>query len=279
MRLIPLRKSTQLTMLSILATGFITLSGCQSMSSDNATNNSPSIVTDANTAKVDRQITPSDLASHNWTLVTATDGNNQPITVLTNLEKTGKPAILDFTKDNISPNVGCNSMSSSYTIENNVLMVSDAMQSTMMLCAPLKEAERKLANLVVGTSQLELKDGDIPVLTQITEDGSTLVWQGAMTYAARYGKPTTVFWEVNPSLEPCPDGTTKTCLQVRPVTYSDNGVKASTGQWVMFDGKIDGYTHDEKHRQILRLSRYTVDADSQEYAYVLDTVVESELIK
>ena len=72
-------------------------------------------------------------------------------------------------------------MSSSYTVENNVLMVSDAMQSTMMLCAPLKEAERKLANLVVGTSQLELKDGDIPVLTQITENGSTLVWQGAMT--------------------------------------------------------------------------------------------------
>ena len=40
----------------------------------------------------------------------------------------------------------------------------------------------------------------------------------------------------------------------------NNGVKASTGQWVMFDGKIDGYTHDE-NTVYLRLSRYTVDAD------------------
>ena len=69
------------------------------------------------------------------------------------------------------------------------------------------------------------------------------------------------------------------CLQVKPITYDDQGIKVSEGEWSAFTGEIDGYQHDGMHDEVLRLQRYELDSnestEGEEYAYVLDAVIES----
>ena len=73
------------------------------------------------------------------------------------------------------------------------------------------------------------------------------------------------------------------CLQVKPITYDDQGIKTSEGEWSVFNGEIDGYQHDGKNDQVLRLQRYQLDSDEisedEEYAYVLDAVIESSVVE
>ena len=48
------------------------------------------------------------------------------------------------------------------------------------------------------------------------------------------------------------------------------------------DQDIEGYTHEDGVRNVLRLKRYTVKnppADGSSIGYVLDMVVESELVR
>ena len=69
------------------------------------------------------------------------------------------------------------------------------------------------------------------------------------------------------------------CLQVKPITYDDQGIKVSEGKWSAFTSEIDGYQPDGMHNEVLRLQRYQLDynesAEDEEYAYVLDAVIES----
>ncbi|MBP2281418.1 heat shock protein HslJ [Psychrobacter sp. PL19] len=228
------------------------------------------------------------LAHYRWTLATATDSDAQPLTSLLAIKD---QVILTFGEyqgqDTVSYSVGCNTMGAAYQLQGQTITTEDSM-STKMLCDDLNVAENRLNTLMQGESQLSLAEGEPLMLTQVTSDSATLVWQGKMTSQAKYhSKGETLFWAVNSETKPCTDNSAAMCLQVRSVTYNEQGVKISEGKWANFVGDIDGYQPDGKHDDVLRLQRYKLntndrsdkDALGEEYAYVLDTVIESAVAK
>jgi hypothetical protein len=75
----------------------------------------------------------------------------------------------------------------------------------------------------------------------------------------------------------------KQCLQVRERHYDEHGLQTGTpGDWQPLYQDIEGYTHEDGIRNVLRVKRYTIKnppADAPSTAYVLDTVVESEKVQ
>ncbi len=138
-----------------------------------------------------------------------------------------------------------------------------------------------------GESQLSVAESTPPMLIQVTNEATTLVWQGALTPQAKYNtKGKTIFWAVSSETKPCISDGMQSCLQIKPITYDEQGIKTSEGEWTEFVGTIDGYQHDVGYDQVLRLQRYKLDTSDAvvegsvgEYAYVLDTVIESAVAK
>ncbi|WP_201582721.1 META domain-containing protein [Psychrobacter jeotgali] len=227
------------------------------------------------------------LARYRWTLVEATDNEAQPLTSLLNIKD---QVTLKFNQSQgrnaINYSVGCNTMSALYQLQNNKMTAENSM-STKMSCGELNVAEDRLNKMMQGVSQLTLTDGDTPTLKQVTSDSATLVWGGEMTAQAKYNsKGETVFWAVDANTKPCTQNSTEQCLQIKPITYDDQGLKVSEGEWTEFVGDIEGYQHDGQHDEVLRLQRYklnntdtTAAIADDNYAYVLDTVIESAVVK
>lgn len=223
------------------------------------------------------------LARHRWTLTTATEENNQPIAMLMDIKD---KVMLSFNQhqgqNTLSYSVGCNTMGAAYQLQGDKLETEESM-STKMSCEDLNAAENRLNKLMQGSSVISLKTGDTPTLTQEIDDSTTLIWTGRLNAQAKYNtKGETIFWAVSSETKPCADNIAKTCLQVKPINYDDQGIKVSEGEWEAFIGSIDGYQHDGKHDEVLRLQRYNLgngDAADTKYAYVLDTVIESSVAK
>lgn len=234
------------------------------------------------------------LSNYRWTLVSAIDNKAQSLSTLMVTKDQVRLSFNQYQGQNtLSYSVGCNTISSVYQLQGSVLTVEDSM-STKMSCGDLDIAENNLIELMQGDSQLVLTENeqaqeDQPILTQLTSEATTLVWEGNLTAQAKYNsKGETVFWAVNAKKTLCEDNTSELCLQVKPITYDDQGIKSSEGEWASFVGVIDGYQHDGKHDEVLRLQRYQLDdstkADnetlsesSETYAYVLDAVIESSV--
>ena len=72
------------------------------------------------------------------------------------------------------------------------------------------------------------------------------------------------------------------CLQVRELRYDANGVKQSPpGEWQPLYADIEGYRHEPGIRNVLRVKKFRradVPADASSVVYVLDIVVESEVV-
>jgi len=245
------------------------------------------------------------LTNYRWTLMSANDKGAQPLNMLLDIKDQVRLSFSQYQGENsLNYSVGCNTMSAGYQLQGQTLTIEDGM-STKMSCGELDKAENQLNQLMQGESQLTLVlDANVengsaesattesykPVLTQITSDASTLVWEGKLTSQAKYnGKGETIFWAVNAKKAPCEDNGSEQCLQVKPIVYDDQGIKSSEGKWEAFKGEIDGYQHDGKHDEVIRLQRYQLDNsetadnvnrdDSEEYAYVLDAVIESSVVK
>ena len=113
----------------------------------------------------------------------------------------------------------------------------------------------------------------------------TLALNGQPTLESLYGAPTRIFLEVAPQTVPCQPGAgaPTQCLQVRERRFDKQGLRIEPpGEWRAFYGRIDGYTHTPGVRNVLRVNRYQrkqVPADASRYLYVLDLVVESEIVK
>ncbi len=228
------------------------------------------------------------LANYRWSLASAMDSDNQPITALTTIKE---QVMLNFNnqdKNTISYSVGCNTISANYELQEQkqVLSVKEGM-STKMSCGKLDTVENQLNELMQGDSTISLTTSETPSLTQVTSEAVTLVWTGKMTAQAKYNsKGDTVFWAIDAQTKPCADNKTQMCLQIKPITYDGQGIKTEEGKVVEFAGVIDGYEHDETHDQVLRLQRFKTDVDSvlvdnidSKYAYVLDTIIESSVAK
>ena len=241
------------------------------------------------------------LSRYRWTLISATDKSAQPLNRLLDIKDQVRLSFSQYQGENtLSYSVGCNTMSAGYELQGHTLTIEDGM-STKMSCGELDKAENDLSQLMQGESQLTLvvdnnssinedskndnsKDVNLkinkPILTQVTSDATTLVWEGKLTSQAKYNsKGETVFWAVNAKKIVCAENSLEMCLQVKPITYDDQGIKVSEGKWSAFTGDIDGYQPDGMHNEVLRLQRYQLDynesAEDEEYAYVLDAVIES----
>ena len=222
-----------------------------------------------------------DLARYRWTLLDIDDKSGGP--VITTLVDIKEQVTLLFNQNQgqntLNYSVGCNTISAVYQLQGQTLTTEESM-STKMLCEDLNKAENRLNTLMQGSSQLSLTEGENPVLTQVTSNAITLTWEGRLTSQAKYNsKGETVFWAVNAKKVACADDSSEMCLQVKPITYDDQGIKVSEGEWSAFTGEIDGYQHDGMHDEVLRLQRYELDSnestEGEEYAYVLDAVIES----
>ncbi|MFT0773242.1 META domain-containing protein [Psychrobacter aquimaris] len=234
------------------------------------------------------------LSHHRWTLVNAVDANEQLMAEFANINSQVTLAFNQYQgQDTLSYSVGCNTISAGYQLKGHTLTTEEGM-STKMSCGELDVAENALSTLMQGSSEFKIDQGDNPVLTQFTDDDVTLVWNGRLTAQAKYNsKGETVFWAVNSETVPCEAGNSEQCLQVKPITYNDQGIKTHEGQWRVFVGEIDGYQHDSKHEEVLRLQRYPLyidelsetneptkdDTADEKYAYILDAVIESAVVE
>lgn len=181
---------------------------------------------------------------------------------------------------------GCNSMRGGFLIPAEGKLAFGRMASTMRACdAAMMQADAALAKLIGEPMGAALAPGEAPRLRLVTPANDSLVLVGEMTPEARYGPPTIAFLEVAATRVPCnrPLIRDATCLQVRDRAFDAQGLPAgSPGPWRAFYGTIEGYTHREGVRNVLRVKRFVrspAPADGSSYLYVLDLVVESEVVR
>lgn len=223
------------------------------------------------------------LPRYHWRLVEANDAQGQRIDGL--FANPDKPLQLDFADGRVSVGNACNRMGGGFTLDGAQLEVGQ-MAGTMMACPDeaLMTMEREAGQRLAGTHAVAFAEGDAPRLTLTNAGGDVLVFEGAPTPETRFGGPgARVFLEVAPQRVACshpliPD---HQCLSVRDVTFDDNGVRSEAGEWRLLYDEIEGFTHQPGTRNVLRLDRFErsdVPADASSVVYVLDMVVESELV-
>ena len=150
---------------------------------------------------------------------------------------------------------------------------------------PLMNADRQMSALLAQPLQVSVQPGDAPVLRLESASRQSLSFSGQRTPQSLYGKPTRIFLEVSAQTVPCQPGAgaPMQCLQVRERRFDAQGLRIEPpGEWRIFHGGIEGYTHTAGVRNVLRINRYQrqqVPADASRYVYVLDMVVESEIVK
>lgn len=222
------------------------------------------------------------LSANHWRLTDAKNAQGQRIDTL--FANADKPVQLDFVDGRVGVGNTCNRMGGSYSVAGDELMF-DRMASTMMACsdARLMALDQEVGKRLEGSLKFA-QSAD--TLTLTTANGDVLTFTGEATAETRYGDPgETVFLEVAAQTRACshpmiPD---KQCLQVRELQYDDKGVKTGTdGAFGNFYQDIEGYAHEPGIRNVLRVKRYTIKnppADGSSLAYVLDMVVESEIVK
>ena len=222
------------------------------------------------------------LSAYHWRLSDAKDANGQRIEAL--FANAQKPLQLDFKEGRVAVGNTCNRMGGAYSVEGDQLKLG-RMASTMMACADAKlmALDQEAGKRLEGSIRFA-PTGDMLVLT--TASGDVLTFAGEPTAETRYGdNGETAFLEVAAQTKPCshpliPD---KQCLQVRELKYDDKAGKIGTdGAFGNFHGDIEGYVHEPGIRNVLRVKRYTIKdppADGSSLAYVLDMVVESEIVK
>ncbi|WP_426662853.1 DUF4377 domain-containing protein [Rhodanobacter aciditrophus] len=226
------------------------------------------------------------LGGYHWQLTQATNRYGQRIGAL--FVRPLNPLQLDFDNGRISVRNSCNGMGGSYRIVDGRLVVGP-LAHTMKACANF--ALNRLDGLIgvrlgIRPTITATRSGGTPLLHLHTSAGDTLVFTGVPTPESRYGSPGIVeYLEVAPQTVPCshPRASSSQCIDVREVHYDANGLRTGTpGKWHLLLQPIEGYTHQPGVRNVLRVKRYALKhqpPDTPTSAYVLDMVVESELVR
>lgn len=259
-----------------IALAMFGLTACQSINPSQTVTSPVKVDTSQPAIFIPKTPSLAELQRYDWQLVSAYDNSQKPLIALNTL-KDGE-VTLNFDQNRMNYSVGCNQLSSKFSLSNNLLTTIGNTTSTLMACGNLQSAESLLANKMQGSSQLSLDANSGSFLVQTTADNSTLNWQGKIKPEAKYGKGETLFLEVAPQDEACDKLTTKRCLMVRDVFYDNQGIKTSHGQWHIMYEPIENYQKSADQGNVLRVIRYrTAPSDVKGFSnlYVLDGVIET----
>ena len=225
---------------------------------------------------------PQRLERYRWTLASATDGRNQSIGALR--PNANRPVVLTFSGGNrLSMQGPCNRMIGGYQIRpSGQLALRGAPASTMMGCEPaLMDADRILSSILLQPLTATISDGPPTKLSLRSPSNGTLTFTGEATPEALYGPGTTMFLEVAPQRVACdhPPAPATRCLSVRDIHFDEQGLRSGTpGPWRPLQENIQGFTHQEGMRNVVRVKRFdrgAAGSSASSNLYVLDLVVES----
>lgn len=226
------------------------------------------------------------LGGYRWRLQDATDAQGKRIDAL--LICPEQPLEFDFADGRIAVRNACNDIGGDVRIDGDTVQVG-TLVSTKMACEPpaMMALDSEIGKRLQGTSRIALPHGDPPQLLWTAENGDVLRFVGEPKAETRFGGPgETLFMEVAARSKPCPHPTTSSsqmCLEVRELRYDAQGLPAGQpGEWRLFHDRIEGYTHEEGIRNVLRVKRFAIDnptKDAPTTAYVLDMAVESEMVE
>jgi len=223
------------------------------------------------------------LENHRWTLVSATDAGNRRNDAL--FPVADHPFVFNFSGAGLNAKGSCNSLRGSYQIDAAGQLNVGRMAATMMACEPASmKADAALSALLAQPLRIDLIEGAQPQLRLVAASNETLVLKGQPTPEALYGPGTRIFLEVAAQRVACnhPLRPEATCLQVRERVYDEQGLMVGApGAWWPLYEEIEGYQHTPGVRNVLRLKRFQrhpAPADASSFLYVLDLIVESEVV-
>lgn len=226
------------------------------------------------------------LGMYYWDLTDARDKTEQRLEEL--FVREDRPIRIHFDKNRFAVENTCNRMGGTYTLLQDSTLSFGRMAATMMLCSndKLNRLDQKVHSVLQGDFSYFLSVSEKPKLVLKKSDGETLHFSGVPTPETRYGSAgETIFLEVAAQTRACshPLNPTKPCLQIREIYYDKSGIKTgNSGDFENLYQPIEGYTHTPGIRNVLRVKRFKVQnpaADASSIAYVLDLVVESEVVK
>jgi heat shock protein HslJ len=224
------------------------------------------------------------LERYRWTLVSALDANNRRIAGLPPGQD--RPVVLSFAGSRLSIQGPCNRLVGGYRVTAANQLTVNVAASTMMACDQvLMHADSALSNLLAKPVQVHMTGRPSAQLQLMSPGNGTLNFTGKPTPESLYGAGTTVFFEIAPRSVACPNPPSPNtrCLQYRERHFDDKGLAVGTpGEWKPLTFNIEGFTHREGVRNVLRVKQFqrpasTGAAPSQ--VYVLDMVVETETVK
>lgn len=224
------------------------------------------------------------LGAYRWQLRDAADAQGRRIDAL--LVRPDQPIQFDFVDGRIRITNACNGISGDIDIDGGAMRVGSLVSTKMACTDPAVMAlDSEIAQRLQGQVRFEWLESDPPQLTWTAANGDTLRFTGATTPATRFDNPgTTVFLEVAARTKPCQHKSMPTpqrCLEVRERQYDAQGLPVGVPEaWRLFHDTIDGYTHEEGIRQVLRIKRFPIAnpaTGAPALAYVLELSIESEI--
>lgn len=225
------------------------------------------------------------LGKYYWDLTEVTDAKGQGVE---GFFVPGNPPIrIYFQEARFFVENACNAISGGYSMQDKDKISLGQMMSTMKACASeeMNRLDEKIFMVFQGKFSYSLSMAQNPVLVLEKESGEKLHFRGTPTPERLYGSSgEIIFLEVAPRTRVCshPLNPTLPCLQVREVYYNEDGFKTgNSGDFENLYQPIEGYVHADGVRNILRVKRYPVKnppADMSNIVYILDLVVESELV-
>jgi heat shock protein HslJ len=223
------------------------------------------------------------LQDHTWTLQSVGDAEGRAIDAV---QVPGHPFVLSFDGARAALRGGCNQMVGSWRLSPQNELRFSRWAGSMKACeTPLMDADSRMSELLAQPLQARVQQGDAPLLRLESAGRQVLSFAGQRTPRSLYGKPTRIFLEVSAQTVPCQRGAgaPTECLQVRERRFDEKGLRVGEpGPWHTFYSPIEGYAHQPGVRNVLRIDRFQrpqAPADAARHVYVLDLVVESEIVK
>ncbi|THJ35275.1 DUF4377 domain-containing protein [Lampropedia aestuarii] len=180
----------------------------------------------------------------------------------------------------------CNAVNAAYSTTGQNISFKSGFR-TMMACedSRLMGLEDRMASELESVKTWQLSgNAAAPRLVLTFANGSQWSFKGVPTNETRFGSAAEqIFLEVAPNTRSCNDGVrTRQCLEVRRVSFDENGLRQGAGPWELFYDEIEGFKHDPSLRTVLRVNRYerkNPPADASGYVYVLDMQVSAEIAR